>query len=283
MRYGHWAMVLLLSVGLAACGSGGSGFGPPPGGGSGATTMMQVTVLTTLTNPQPVANVAVASEGEPAPTGTGPDGQATVPVPTGQATRLFLQLPEGSQSIYTLTVPTGVPTAEATLFVDPIAATTTTPGGMILPTVQAPAGLAEILEPPDGATLPCAPAPAACRVDVHGRASIVLGDPDTLYFVYVAVTPLPPAGEGTFLQGPPAPVDPVTGFWHAEVPLGEAGSAAVQLGERVEIVAIVTSALWTPDTTLTPVQVPSPEEIPGVVYISRVLTLQVGGAGGEAR
>jgi hypothetical protein len=33
MRYGHWVMVLLLSVGLAACGSGGSGFGPPPGGG----------------------------------------------------------------------------------------------------------------------------------------------------------------------------------------------------------------------------------------------------------
>ena len=283
MRYGPWVMVLLLSVGLAACGSGGSGFGPPPGGGSGAPTTMQVTVFTTLTNPQPVANVAVSSDEEAAPTVTGPDGQATVTVSTGQATRLFLQLPEGSQSIYTLTVPTGVPTAEATLFVDPIAATTTTPGGMILPTVQAPAGLAEILAPPDGATIPCAPPPAACTVDVHGQASMVLGQPDTLYFVYVAVTPLPPAGEGTFLQGPPAPVDPVTGFWHAEVPLGEAGSAAVQLGERVEIVAIVTSALWTPDTTLTPVQVPSPEEIPGVVYISRVLTLQVGGAGGEAR
>ena len=51
----------------------------------------------------------------------------------------------------------------------------------------------------------------------------------------------------------------------------------------VEIVAIVTSALWTPDTTPTPMQFPSPEEIPGVVYISRVITLQVGGAGVEAR
>src|SRR5215813_5320499 len=151
MRYGHWAMVLLLSVGLMACGSGGSGFGPPPGGGSGATTPMQVTVLTTRTSPQPVANVAVASDGEPAPMVTGPDGQATVLVPTGQATRLFLQLPEGSQNIYTLTVPAGVPTAEATLFVEPIAATTSTPGGMILPTVQAPAGLAEIREPLEGA------------------------------------------------------------------------------------------------------------------------------------
>src|SRR5262249_20124824 len=128
MRYGHWAMVLLLSVGLAACGSGSSGFGPPPGGGSGATTTMQVTGFTTLTNPQPVSNVAVSSDGELAPTVTGPDGQAAVPVPTGQATRLFLQLPEGSQIIYTLTVPAGVPTAEASLFVDPIAATTTTPG-----------------------------------------------------------------------------------------------------------------------------------------------------------
>ena len=58
---------------------------------------------------------------------TGPDGQATVTVPTGQASRLFLQFPEGSQIIYTLTVPAGLPTTEATLFVDPIAATTTTP------------------------------------------------------------------------------------------------------------------------------------------------------------
>jgi hypothetical protein len=244
---------------------------------------MQVTVLTTLTNPQPVANVAVASDGEPAPMVTGPDGQATVPVPTGQATRLFLQLPEGSQNIYTLTVPAGVPTAEATLFVDPVAATTTTPGGMILPTVQAPAGLAEILEPLDGATIPCAPSPAACRVDVQGRASTVLGHPDTLFFVYVAVTLVPPAGEGTFLHVPPAPVDPVTGFWQAEVSLSEAGSAAVPAGEQVEIVAIVSSALWTPDTTPTPLLFSSPEEIPGVVYISRVITLQVGGAGGEAR
>ncbi len=283
MRYGHWAMVLLLSVGLAACGSGGSGFGPPPGGGSGTPVTTRVTVFTTLTNPQPVSQVLVVSEGEPAPTVTGPDGQATVTVPTGQSTRLFLQFPEGSQIIYVLTVPAGQLTAEATLFVDPIAATTTTPGVLLLPTVQAPAGTAEILDPPDGATIPCAPPPAECRVDVHGQASIVLGQPGTLFFVYVAVTPLHPAGEGTVLHVPPAPVDPVTGFWQAEAHLGEAGRAAVQLGDRVEIVAIVTSTLWTPDTTPTPMQFPSPEEIPGVVYISRVITLQVGGAGVEAR
>ena len=205
MRYGHWAMVVLLSWGLAACGSGGSGFGPPPGGGSGPTVTTRVTVLSTLTNPQPVAHVPVSSDWEPAPTFTGPDGQATVAVPTGQATRLVLQFADGSQTLYPLTVPAGQPTAEVTLFVDPIAATTTTPGVMILPTVQAPAGRAAILDPPDGATIPCAPPPAACRVEVHGQASIVLGQPSTPFFVYVAVTPLHPAGEGTFLYVPPAP------------------------------------------------------------------------------
>jgi hypothetical protein len=276
MRYWHWAIAVLLSVGLAACGSGGSGFGPPPGGGSGTKATARVTVLSTFTNPQPLSNVHVLGEGETAPTLTGPDGQATVTVPTGQAARLFLQFPEGSQNIYPLTVPAGLPTVEATLFANPIAATTSTPGVMIMPTGQAPAGPAEILAPPDGATILCAPPPAECRVDVYGQASIVLGQPGSPFFVYVAVTPLSLAGGDTFLHVPPAPVDPVTGFWQSEVHLGGAGSAAVQPGDMVQIVAIVTDALWTSDTTPTPVQVPSPEEIPGVVYISRVITLQIG-------
>ena len=283
MRYGHWAMVLLLSWALTACGSGGSGFGPPPGGGSGTPVTTRVTVFTTLANLQPVSNVHVLGEGESSAAVTGPDGQATVTVPGGQASRLFLQFPEGSQTIYTLTVPVGQPTAEATLFVDPIAATTTTPGIVILPTVQAPAGLAAILDPPDGATVPCAPPPAVCRVAVRGQASTVLGYPETLFFVYVAVLPLGPAGGGTFLYVPPAPVDPVTGFWQGEVQLGGAGSGAAQPGERVQLVAIVTSVLWTPGTAPTPMPFPSPEEIPGVVYISRVITLQVAGAAVEER
>src|SRR5215468_10907723 len=127
MRYGHWAMVLLLSWALVACGSGGSGFGPPPGGGSGSTVTTQVTVFTTLTHPQPMSNVRVLGEEESSTAVTGPDGQATVTVPTAHATRLFLQFEEGSQTIYTLTVPAGQPTAAVTLFVDPIAATTATP------------------------------------------------------------------------------------------------------------------------------------------------------------
>jgi hypothetical protein len=276
-------MVLLLSWALAACGSGGSGFGPPPGGGSGSEAKTQVTVFTTLMNPQPVSNVHVLGEEESSTAVTGPDGQATVTVPTAQATRLFLQFAEGSQTIYTLTVPAGQPTATVTLFVDPVAATITTPGGIILPTVQAPAGIAEILDPPDGARIPCAPPPAECRVDVHGQASLVLGQPGTLFFVAVAVTPLQPAGAGTVLPGPPAAVDPVTGFWQAEVALGGTGSAAVHPGDRVQMVAIVTSALGLPDMTPAPMSFPSPEEIPGVVYISRVITLQIGGTGGAAR
>src|SRR5437016_14632388 len=127
MRYWHWSIAVLLSLGLAACGSGASGFGPQPGGGSGKAPT-SVTVLTTLTNPQPLSNVYVLGEGETSPTLTGPDGRATVTVPTGQASRLFLQFPEGSQNIYPLTVPVGQPTVEATLFANPIAATTTTPG-----------------------------------------------------------------------------------------------------------------------------------------------------------
>src|SRR5262249_48608663 len=160
---------------------------------------------------------------------------------------------EGSQTIYTLTVPVGQPTAEVTLFVDPIAATTTTPGSLILPTVQVPAGTAEILDPPDGATLPCAPAPAGCRIAVQGQATTVLGHPETPFFVYVAVLPRGPAGAGTVLHVPPAPVDPVTGFWQSAVQLGGAGSGVAQPGERVQIVAVVTSVLWTPDTMPTPV------------------------------
>ena len=272
MRYGYWAIGLLLSWGLAACGSGGSGFGPPPSGGSGTPVTTRVTVFTTLTNPQPVSQVQVLAEEEGAAAVTGPDGQATVPVPVGHASRLFLQFPEGSQTIYTLTVPAGPPTAEVTLFVDPIAATTPTPGVLLLPTVQMPAGTAEILDPPDGATLPCAPPPAGCRVAVQGQASTVLGAPETPFLLYVAVLPRGPAGAGTVLHVPPVPVDPVTGVWHSEV----LRDGAVQPGEQVQIVAVVTSVLWTPDTLPPPVSFPSPEEIPGVVYISRVITVQVG-------
>jgi hypothetical protein len=201
-----------------------------------------------------------------------------VTVPTAQSARLFLQFPEGSENIYVLTVPAGQPAAEATLFVDPIAATTMTPGAMILPTVQAPAGTAEILDPPDGATISCPPPPAACRIDVHGQAATSLGQPDSPFLVYVAVTPLSPAGRGTFLQVPPAPVDPVTGLWQGEAYLSGAGSAAAQPGDTVQVVAVVTSALWTSGTTPASIQFPSPEDIPDVAYISRVITLQVGGA-----
>src|SRR5947209_4544645 len=122
MRYWYWTMVVLLSVGLAACGSGASGFAPQPVGGSGTKATTRVTVLNTLTNPQPLASVQVLGEGETSPTLTGSDGRATVTVPTGRAARLFLLFPEGSQNIYTLTVPARQQTAEATLFVDPIAA-----------------------------------------------------------------------------------------------------------------------------------------------------------------
>ena len=276
MRSWHWTMVVLLSVGLAACGSGSSGFGPPPGGGSGTKATLRVTVLTTLTNPQPLSQVHVLAEGETAPTLTGPDGRATVTVPTGHASRLFLQFPEGSQTIYPLTVPAGQPTVEATLFTDPIAATTTTPGVMIMPTAQAPAGTAEVLDPPDGATISCAPPPAMCRFDMHGQASPGLGQPDTPFLVYVAVTLLSPSGGGTFLQFPPVSVDPVTGLWQGEAHIGGAGSAEAQPGDTLQMVVIVTSALLTPDTTTTPLVFPSPVDIPGVVYISRVIYLQVG-------
>src|SRR5215831_19808141 len=100
MRYGHWVMVVLLSVGLVACGSGASGFAPQPGGGNGTKAMVSVTVLNALTDPQPLSQVPVLGEGETSPTLTGPDGRATVTVQTGQATRLFLQFSEGSQNIY---------------------------------------------------------------------------------------------------------------------------------------------------------------------------------------
>lgn len=276
MRYGDWAMAVLLSVALAACGSGGSGFGPPPGGGSGTKATATVTVLNTFENPRPLSNVHVFAEDDPAPTPTGPDGRATVSVPTGQAARLFLQFPAGSQNIYPLTVPAGQPAIEVTLFAEPVAATTTTSGVMILPTPQVPAGTAGIIDPPDGTTIPCAPAPAVCHFDVHGHASTVLGQPGTPFLVYVALIPLSPAAEGTFLEFPPASVDPATGLWHVEAHIGGTGMAAPQPGERVQIVALVTSVLVIPDTLTTSVLFPSPGDIPGVVYISRVITLQVG-------
>src|SRR5262245_55909605 len=216
MRYGHWVLVGLLSWGLAACGSGASGCGPPPGGGSGTTATTQVTVLDTFLHSQPLAQVQVSAEGDPAPTRTGPDGGATVSVPTGRATRLFVQFPAGGQNIYPLTVPAGQPMVEVTLFANPIAATATTPDVLILPTTQAPAGIARISDPPDGAMITCAPLPAACRFDVSGQATTVLGHPGTPFVVYVAVTPLEPPGAGTFLQVPPAHVDPVTGLWQVE-------------------------------------------------------------------
>jgi len=275
MRYWHWVMVVLLSVGLAACGSGASGFAPPPGG-SGTKATVSVTVLNALTNPQPLSQVPVLGEGETSPTLTGPDGRATVTVQTGQATRLFLQFSEGSQNIYPLTVPVGQQTAEVTLFADPIAATTTTPGVRIMPTAQAPAGTAEILDPPDGATITCAPPPAVCRFDVHGRASTILGQPGTPFLVYVSVTPLHPSGGGTFPQLPPAMVDPVTGLWQGEAQIGGAGSAAAQPGDTLQIVAIVTSTLLPSDTTTNPLRFPSLVDIPGTVYISRLINLQVG-------
>ena len=78
MRYWHWALAVLLSVGLVACGSGASGFGPPPGGGSGPKATTSVTVLNTVTNPQPLAQVHVLGEGETSPTLTGPDGRLFV-------------------------------------------------------------------------------------------------------------------------------------------------------------------------------------------------------------
>src|SRR5262249_44212501 len=251
MRYWHWVMVVLLSVGLVACGSGASGFAPQPGG-SGTKAMVSVTVLNALTNPQPLSQVPGLGEGRTSPTVTGPDGRATVTVPTGQSARLFLQFPEGSQNIYPLTVPAGQQTAEVTLFVDPIAATTTTPGVKITPTAQAPAGTAEILDPPDGATMTCAPPPAACRFDVHGRASTLLGQPGTPFLVYVSVTPLNPSGGGTFPQFPPVMVDPATGLWQSEAQIGGAGSAAAQPGDTLQIVAIVTGAFLPPGTTTNP-------------------------------
>ena len=276
MRYWHWVMVVLLSMGLAACGSGASGFAPPPGGGSGTKATVRVTVLNARTNPHPLSQVPVLGEGETSPTLTGPDGRATVTVPTGQSARLFLQFPEGSQNIYPLTVPAGQQTAEVTLFADPIAATTTTPGVRIMPTEQEPAGTAEILDPPDGATITCAPPPAVCRFDVHGRASTILGQPNTPFLVYVSVTPLRPSGGGTFPQFPPASVDPVTGLWQGEAQIGGTGIAEAQPGDTFQIVAIVTSALLPPGTTTNPLRFPSPVDIPGVVYISRLINLQVG-------
>jgi hypothetical protein len=207
---------------------------------------------------------------------TGPDGSATVTVPTGQSARLFLKFPEGSQNIYPLTVPVGQQTVEVTLFADPIAATTTTPGVRIMPTAQAPAGTAEILDPPDGTTITCAPPPAACRFDVHGRASTILGQLGTPFLVYVSVTPLSPSGGGTFPQLPPARIDPVTGLWQDEAQIGGAGIAQAQPGDTFQIVAIVTSVLLPAGTTTNPLQFSSPVDIPGVVYISRLINLQVG-------
>ncbi len=275
MRYWYWTIVVLLSAGLAACGSGASGFAPPPGG-SGTKATVRVTVLHALTNPQPLSQVPVLGEGETSPTLTGPDGRATVTVPTGQSARLFLQFPEGSQNIYPLTVPAGQQTVEVTLFADPIAATTTTPGVRIMPTEQAPAGTAEILDPPDGATITCAPPPAVCRFDVHGQASTVLGQPGTPFLVYVSVTPLSPSGGGTFPQFPPARVDPVTGLWQGEAQIGGTGLSEAQPGDMLQIVAIVTSVLLPPGTTTNPLRFSSPVDIPGVVYISRLINLQVG-------
>jgi hypothetical protein len=71
-------------------------------------------------------------------------------------------------------------------------------------------------------------------------------------------------------------VDPVTGLWHVEAHIGGEGIAEAQPGDMFQIVAIVTSALLTQDTTTNPLLFPRPVDIPGVVYISRLINLQVG-------
>src|SRR5437879_13788504 len=106
MRYWYWTMVVLLSAGLAACGSGASGFAPPPGG-SGTKATVRVTGLHALTNPQPLSQVPVLGGGETSRTLTGPDGPATVPVPTGRSARHVVKFHEGRRTHYSLPVRAG--------------------------------------------------------------------------------------------------------------------------------------------------------------------------------
>lgn len=257
--------------------SGGGGILAPSGGGGGSARVMSLIVVHSPTNPQPLPNVQVLGGGGPAT--TGPDGRTTVPLPMGQAgsqqpQRLILQFPDGSQNIYRLTVPAGQETAAATLFADPVAATTTTPGVMVMPTSAAPAGTIDITEPPNGATITCAPPPAVCRFAVQGHASLVLSQPDTRFRVFVSVTPVRPSGGGTMPQFPPVSVDPATGLWHVEAQIGSQAFQA-QPGDTFQIRAVVTDARLTQGTVANPLRFDRPVGIPGVVHISPVVNLTV--------
>jgi len=239
---------------------------------------MSLIVFNSPTNPQPLSNVQIL--GGESPATTGPDGRTTITLPMGQQgaqqpTRLILQFPDGSQNIYPLTVPSGQQTAAATLFADPVAATTTTPGVTVMPTPAAPAGTADITDPPNGATISCAAPPAVCRFDVHGSASLVLGQPGTRFRVFVSVTPLRPSGGGTFPQFPPASIDPATGLWQLEAQIGSEAFQA-QPGDTFQILAVVTDATLTPGTAANPLLRPTPLDIPGVVHISPFVNLTVG-------
>jgi hypothetical protein len=239
---------------------------------------MSLIVFNSPTNPQPLSNVQVLGGESPATTGS--DGRTTITLPPGQQgssqpTRLILQFPDGSQNIYPLTVPSGQQTAAATLFADPVAATTTTPGVTVTPTPAAPAGTADITDPPNGVPITCAAPPAVCRFDVHGSASLVLGQPGTRFRVFVSVTPLRPSGGGTFPQFPPASIDPATGLWQLQAQIGSEAFQA-QPGDTFQILAVVTDATLTPGTVANPVLFPTPLDIPGVVHISPFVNLTVG-------
>ena len=73
-----------------------------------------------------------------------------------------------------------------------------------------------------------------------------------------------------------------TTLWQGEAQIGGTGSAAAQPGDTVQIVAVVTSALLPPGTTTNPLRFSSPVDIPGVVYISRLITLQLGQRQGQS-
>lgn len=256
---------------------------PAGGGGGGGGARVELTVLNTFANPQPLPNVQVLG-GENTAT-TGPDGRTTVTLPMGQAgsqqpQRLILQFSDGSQNIYPLTVPSGQQTAAATLFADPVAATTTTPGVTVTPTPAAPAGTADITDPPNGVTISCAAPPAVCRFDVHGSASLVLGQPGTRFRVFVAVNPVSPSGGGIFPQFPPASVDPTTGLWQLQAQIGSEAFQA-QSGNTFQILAIVTDAPLTQGTVSNPLLFPTPVGIPGVVHISPFVNLKVRRTTGE--
>ncbi|MDH7568466.1 MAG: hypothetical protein QHJ73_02605 [Armatimonadota bacterium] len=137
------------------------------------------------------------------------------------------------------------------------------------PNPQEPAGRAASTDLADGAVVTATQADGPAFFSVSGEASTYLAQPHTPYGVYVLVAPQ--RGEpGWYVQFPNATVDTATGRWMPPVraQIGDSTTPAIE-GEKFSLCVVVArkQEVGVPRRF----QVNSPQDLPGVVWISPVV------------